>query len=131
MISETIKETQSAFAKVQNVDTSKLGRRDDLGGVQNFEEIIPDAQKLIGLFEKLPKEVLSELPDKQLQQILNAANSTRKLFEDVEKFDPTQANANETRTNLINQIKGHYDTILLICISGFLMELPERLISMV
>lgn len=109
--SERLEETRSALARVQEVDTASLGRRDDLGQALNFEEIIPDVQKLIGLFKRIPKEVLAELPDQQLQQILGAANSTRKLFDDVMQFDPKQANPSDARTNLINQISGHYNSI--------------------
>lgn len=108
-----LEETQSALAVLKDIDATSLGRTDVLGQAMNFEEIIPIAQKIILLFERVPTEVLNELPNQQLQQILEAANSTRQLFDQIGDFDPHQANPSEARNDIISRVRSQYDKIFL------------------
>lgn len=109
--SDKLTETQSALAIIKKLEPTSLGRSEVLGQLMNFEEIIPSAQKLISLFEKIPSDILPELPETELSQILNAANSTRKLFDEVADFDPKQTNPNQARTNLISRIQSQYNGV--------------------
>lgn len=74
----------------------------------NFEAAISDARRIVSLFQKIPLEVLKELPQQQLGDLENQANSVFKIFEDALEFRLNQPNPAETRQNILNQVQKQY-----------------------
>lgn len=98
---------QASLERMQNFDTSQL-ERDELGKSFNFRSAIEPADRLKGLFQKVPLGSLNEFPDQQLDKIQKQADSVFNLLEQVEGFDETQANATEARNGIIQSIKDVY-----------------------
>lgn len=103
----TLSLTKASLERIQNFDTSQL-KRDELGKSFNFQAAIPPADRLIGLFQKVPFDALSEFPDQQLSQIKNQADAIFNLLDQISNFDETQGNATDERNNIIKSISDHY-----------------------
>lgn len=98
---------QASLARMQDFDTNQL-KRDELGKSFNFQEAVPPADRLVGIFKKVPMDSLQEFPDQQISQIQSQADAAFNLLDQVSTFDETQANATEARNAIINSITTNY-----------------------
>ena len=98
---------QASLDRMQSFDTSKLERA-ELGKSFNFQLAIQPADRLIGIFQKVPMDSLPEFPDQQLSQIQAQADAIFNMLDQVSTFDETQANATEARNSIIQNIENHY-----------------------
>jgi len=107
MAEETLLQSAvSSLDRIQGFDVSAIPRKDELGKSFNFEEAVPNAERLINLFKKIPKDALSQFPDSQLTSVKNEAGSD--LFEKIIDFDATQAEATTARTRILTSVESHY-----------------------
>lgn len=98
-----------SLSRIQNFDLKQLPRK-DLGKSFNFTEAVPYAERLIGLFQKIPTDALAEYPDDQLNKIKSQSDAVFNIFEQVESFDETQQNATDARKAIITGIKNQYQS---------------------
>ena len=104
-------DTQEALVRVQQYDSGKLPRRDELGAKFTFEDAVEPAQELISLFKRIPVSALAEFPDALLTQIKQQADQVNQLFSQILGFDETQGDATNQRTNLIQTLRDQYGAI--------------------
>ena len=76
----------------------------------NFRDAVEPANKTINLLRPYPIEFISELPNSQLQQLTTSADSFYQLLTRIQEFDATQTDSYNARTQLIENIKGQYQT---------------------
>lgn len=108
------KESEAAelsLKRVQEFDSGSLPRIERLGEDYNFSEAVAPAERLISLFRQFPIQYLDDFPPSQLNQLKSHADSTYNYFEEILKFDPKVGDAYATRTNLINNLRSHYNNI--------------------
>lgn len=79
-----------------------------LGRDLNFQEVIPAATRLIGLYRQISLSVLEDFPQQQLETLKNQSNADYNRFEQMLKFSPKQENAYGVRNNLIQEINSAY-----------------------
>ena len=105
---ESLKSAKDTLTRVQEYEPESLVRREELGVKFAFEEAVEPAKQLIALYQKLPTDALREFPKNQLDKITQTARSTYSIFESIEDFDPSEADAVSTRTNLLKQLNEKY-----------------------
>ena len=101
-------ECQKSLSRIQEFDPNVLARKDDLGSELNFQEVVPEANRLIGLYKQISQSVLEDLPQNQLDSLKNSANADYNRFEQILKFTTKQDNANAVRTGIVQQFAGAY-----------------------
>ena len=108
---EKLNQAERALEFVQTFDPNSLGRSSDLGKYLNFEEIVPAAEELIGIYKQIPITVLKELASGLLDIIIGQAQIDTKLFEQITTFESTAPNASVARDQLINAFKQRRDNL--------------------
>src|SRR5690606_35566164 len=79
-------------------------------GNLHFEAVVAPAQRLVHLYKQLPTAVLGDLPDQQLQQIRDKANSDYSLFQQSLDFDQTkESNPGQVRNDRVQAVIQAYD----------------------
>lgn len=101
-------EAKHAIERIQHFDVNRLPRIAELGERFAFDEAVQPAQEVVELFRKVPADALTELPQRQLNELKDHANSVYSLFDEIANFDNTQAEAMNARTNILNQVKAAY-----------------------
>lgn len=110
---ELLDQAKASLERMQQFAPKGLERTEDLGRQLTFEEIVEPAQRLINLFKRVPASILPSLVDQQLNTIKNRADAEYNRFTQILEFSADQNNAAQVRTNLIQQVKGAYDSIFL------------------
>lgn len=105
-IQEQIQEKLGILAKIT---PESLIRTDDLGRTLDFSGGVEYFERTLKQFSKLKGVNLDDFPDKNLQNLLNLASGAIAIFENIKKFQSTQANPVEGRNNLIQQVKNQYE----------------------
>ncbi|MEM6962704.1 MAG: hypothetical protein AAF550_13340 [Myxococcota bacterium] len=110
-MSSTLKleETKVSLERIQNFDTVKFDRKTELGAQLNLESAIEPARKVIALFKRIPPEMMSEFPERLLEQVKAQADQVFNAFKTAEEFNTSVENPTLERTNIINTIQGLYD----------------------
>ena len=98
---------RASLERIQTFDTNTL-KRDELGQSFNFQDAVAPAERLIGIFKKVPGDSLSELPDQLLGQIQKQADAVFNLFDQVHTFDETLPEATNARSTIIKNISDNY-----------------------
>jgi hypothetical protein len=101
-------EAKKSLERIQAFEVDALPRTVELGSPLSFAEAVQPARHLVDLFGRLTSRALEDFPDPTLQQIRDTANSAYNLFDQVLKFDATQANPRDSRQSLINSIQQAY-----------------------
>ena len=99
---------QQSLVRIQHFDPNDLAREEELGRDLSFQEVIPSARRLIGLYNQISETVIEDFPEKQLNSLKTQADADYNRFEEILKFSPKQENAYNTHNNLINQIDSAY-----------------------
>jgi hypothetical protein len=107
---QLLEQTRASLERIQRFDASTLARIEELGRQLSFEDAVEPAQRVIDLFKRVPESILSSLVDSQLNTIKGRADAEYNRFSEVMAFSASQNNAAQARSNLIQQIKGAYDT---------------------
>jgi len=105
-IQEQIQEKLGILAKIT---PESLIRTDDLGRTLDFSGGVEYFERTLKQFSKLKGVNLDDFPDQNLQNLLNLASGAIAIFENIKKFQSTQANPVEGRNNLIQQVKNQYE----------------------
>lgn len=108
---EKIQECTESLRRVQEFNTSELGRADDLGQRLNFVEAIPLANELIGLYKRIPLSSASDFTDQQLEDIKKQADSDYNLFNQILDFDVESSDAYSRRINILEKLKDRRDIL--------------------
>jgi hypothetical protein len=106
-----LKSAQDSLGRIQQFDATALGREGDLGRQMSFSVAIDPAQKLINLYKRIPLSALEDFSDSQLSSITQQSQADFNTFDQVLKFDVSLANAPDTRTNLIANIRARRDQV--------------------
>lgn len=108
MADETkLEQAQASLARMQDFETGELERL-DLGKSFNFKDAVAPAERLISVFQKVPMDSLSELPDQELAKIQTQADAIFNIFTQISEFDETQQNATTARDTIINNLSNQY-----------------------
>lgn len=104
---EVIAKARASLERVQTLDPKSIARRSDLGKL-DFSEAVPDAQRVVEMFQRINTNTLSIFSDGILSgHIQGHADSAYNLLKRLLDFDPqTAGNAAEERRNLINELRG-------------------------
>lgn len=102
--------TQEALQAVQSYDLASLEQKDRLGPF-SFEPAIAPAFRVVSLFQRIPLEILKDLPQGARETIKNEANNLVKTFQQIMAFDEQQANPAEARRSIIQNIEQRYDGV--------------------
>jgi len=108
---QKIDDLKQALIAIQNFDASALARTQELGQLNDFAEVINNANSIINLYKKLPASIVDDLPEGHINGIKNAIDADNNLFNRVMTFDPQQNNAPQVRTGLLNEFSGRKDTV--------------------
>jgi hypothetical protein len=106
-----LESTREALSRVQQFDVATLRREDDLGKQMNFSEAVAPSQALIEIYRRIPITALDDFSDSQLNTISKQANSDFNIFRQILEFNATTADAANTRTHIINTLKGRRDQL--------------------
>jgi hypothetical protein len=107
MADKVLADAIQSLKRIQTFDTKQLPRAEKLGEL-NFAEAVPPAERLIKLFRQIPTDFLSELPEQQLQTILDQSNALYNMFSQIQEFNLTQADPTAVRNSFIQQLKDTY-----------------------
>lgn len=110
-MSEQHENTKVALQRIQNFDCNELARTEVLGQAWDFVEAIEPAKKIVAFYNQLPVNIIEELPDGDARQIQKRADATYNLLSQIMNFDSSAQDAMQNRTNLLNDVKTHYDSV--------------------
>jgi hypothetical protein len=102
-----LRSAQDSLQNIQDFDTKTL-EREELGQSYNFKVAMPNINRLLELFKKLPVTLLDELPEDQLNIVRFQADNVLDLFTRVLSFDEMQGNAANERDVIITDIAEYY-----------------------
>jgi hypothetical protein len=101
-------ECQQSLTRIQQFDPRTLAREEELGRDFNFQDVIPAAKRLIGLYNQVSLTVLEDFPLTQLNSLKTQSDADYNRFEQILKFSAKQENAYNIRNDLIQKIDGAY-----------------------
>jgi len=101
-------EATKSLERIQRFDVQTLPRTAELGSQLSFSEAVQPARQLVELFSRLTSRALEDFPDPALQQVRDSANNVYNLFEQILKFDATQANPRDARQSLLSAMQQTY-----------------------
>ena len=78
-------DTKERVVKIQNIDPASIARENELGRL-NFGEVVPDAERLIGVYRRLPLDTLDDLTEDQIEEIWDAARNDLDCLEEALEF---------------------------------------------
>ncbi len=106
--SELLASTRDSLERVQGFDVQSLVRERELGAQLAFTAIVEPALRLIALLDRIPSSTLDDLPDEQLQTIMNLADRIHNVFTQVTEFTADQGNPRGVRDSLVDQVIAQY-----------------------
>ncbi|UGB37695.1 hypothetical protein [Frateuria soli] len=102
-------EAEQSLSRMQAFDPKSLDRAADLGRQMNFDAAVAPAERVVGLYKRIPVSILPDLIDSQLQVIKSQADSGYNLFKQMLDFSNEQNNAAGVRSSLLEQANKAYD----------------------
>lgn len=108
---ENIDTCAESLQRVQDFNTSELGRADDLGQRMSFVEAIPLADDLVSLYKRVPLSSLQDFTNQQLDVLKQQANSDYNLFQQILDFDVQSSDAYSRRNSIIENLKSRRDSL--------------------
>jgi len=104
-----LEQTKASLARMQQFDTSKLPRTEELGSAMNFQEAVEPAIRLIDLYKQLAIASLGHIPDNLLVGLKQQFDNDYKIVNSVILFDIKTGNIHGTRPQLIQHIQNAYE----------------------
>lgn len=111
MAQDYLEDARRSLARIQDFSSDDLDRQNELGTELNFREMIPDAQRLVELFNLIPQNVLDDLSGKRLATLRAQADQVYRLLQDAIEFTVSDANPAQTRANIISRAREQYDEV--------------------
>ena len=99
---------QESLVRIQQFDPILLPREEELGRDLSFQEAVPAARRLLGLYSQISQTVLEDFPASQLNSLKTQADADYNRFAEILNFSPKQENAYNVHNNLIQQIDQAY-----------------------
>lgn len=108
-MADIAEDARKSLERIQEFDTTRLPRLEDLGKDLNFSAVVEPANRIINLFRQFPSQYLQELPDGRQRDIKNQADSFFNHLTQIEKFDPKTPDAFAQRNALIQSARDQYE----------------------
>ncbi len=106
-----LKSAVESLAAVQSFDANSIVRAEKLGSAFDFSSAKEPADRIVVLFNQVDASGLGYLPTANLLNLHSISESTRQLFQQALDFDPTSANATNTRDSIVASIASHEHTV--------------------
>jgi len=106
---DVIKSCSDSLSRIQNFDPESIARTEELGSTLSFKEAVPDAERLISFYQRIPLSITDDLSGKLIEQLKRQADSDFNILNQVMTFSPSQDNPSGGRTSLITQLRGAYE----------------------
>lgn len=106
----TLKSAEEALAAIQNFEAASIVRAQKLGSAFDFSSAEDSARSTVDYFRQIPVSGLRLLPTSSLHSLQSISTSTLQLFQQCLDFDPTSANASNTRDSIVSSINSHPST---------------------
>ncbi len=103
-----VDEVLDDLKRVQSFSASDLVQEDRLGRDAAFREAIMPAERLIGLFQKIPLDAIQEFPQTQRKQIQDSAKAVYNLFDEIGNFSVDEGNIAQRKSQLVQQLEQSY-----------------------
>jgi len=103
------KQCQESLKRIHDFDIKSLVREEELGRDFNFNEVLPDASRLMVLYAQISPTVLEDLPNGFLNTLKTTADADFNRFANILKFVTRQDNPHAVRNNLIQQVSVAYE----------------------
>ncbi len=101
-----LQQTKKSLERMQQFDTSKMPRKEELGLAMSFQDAVEPANRLLDLYKQLAVGALDQFPDDVLQKIKQQADGNFNTLESVLKF--TAGRSTGERDQQIEQIRNAY-----------------------
>ena len=108
-MSESTENAKKSLSRMQDFDVKSLPREAELGTGLNFQDVVPHAVKLIGLYKGLSQEVVDDLPDGLADQLRARADADVNKLQEILQFETNVENPSAVRERLIQEIESTYD----------------------
>lgn len=108
---ENYTKAYEALERIQQFDVTTLGREGDLGTQLSFTSAVPLAEKLVGIYKRIPLTTLEDFTDNQLNTISAQAQADFNIFQQILDFNAQADNAHTTRTNILNSLNTRRDQL--------------------
>lgn len=109
---KVLSETRTSLERVSSFDPRSLPRTETLGTSLDFSGAVFAAERVIGLFRRLPAGALDEFPENDLQTIRAQADQFFALWDSALTFSPNDVSSpSSARDQIIKQIEGQYQSI--------------------
>lgn len=108
---ENITACAEALQRVQDFNTSELGRADDLGQRMSFIDAIPLADDLAALYKRIPLSSLQDFTDQQLDVLKQQADSDYNLFDQILNFNVESSDAYSRRVGILEILRNRRDSL--------------------
>ena len=102
---------ESSLLQIKNMKTASLGRKEVLGESMHFEEVIPDADKIVELSKQFDERIVREFPETNREEIYSVFDSVFSAFKRVLEFDNSIDDARQKRNRFINQFPVEYSKL--------------------
>jgi len=102
-----VAEAKEAVERLQTFDPGSLEQRDRLGHDMAFSEAPAHASKIIHLFQQIPTDKISILPDNYINDIKGHASNVESLFNEIMEFSvvvESNEPARNRKETLINRL---------------------------
>ena len=106
-----IKSAYDSLAAIQLFNAKSIVSAEKLGSAFDFSMAEEPAERIVILFKQVDLMGLSYLPVSSLSSLHSISESTRQIFQQALDFDPTSANATNTRDSIVAQINSHEQTV--------------------
>jgi hypothetical protein len=94
---------------IQSFEPASVARTEALGSTLDFTDAVPTVKSVVDFYRLFPRELVSLLPDTQVQQIQSYSNACWTTIQQMLRFNPSDvANPANERTGLITQLKAQF-----------------------
>lgn len=107
----TLVATTESLSRIQQFDPASLAREADLGRQMNFLAAVEPAERLVGVYKRIPLSALEDFSDSQLTSIAQQSQADFNTFDQILKFESNVSNAADIRNSLIGQVAARRDQV--------------------
>jgi hypothetical protein len=100
---DQLKALANRFRQIGQTDYRRIGRREALGDLFNFEELVPRATETAKLFIAAADQIQRGLPMQYLGPMSNIANEFETIMSQILAFSPTSGDVAQQRQGLLSQ----------------------------
>lgn len=105
-------EVEGLLDELSNVSTESLGRRLELSPDINFEDVVPDFEKMLDVVKQLHDRDITRLPTTELDRIKKGLTPLQQVINEVQAFSLQQENPHTACDNIKARIQKMYDDLM-------------------